>query len=127
MNRNSRKTLTIVLTDGPYISEYAEVAYKIAKAALKNFRVNIFLYLDAVHLSKIGQKPSLFKNAGELFQELADNGAVVKACVRCAAARGYLPAESGACPDYHEGIKITSIYELAEMLEQSDKVISLSR
>jgi tRNA 2-thiouridine synthesizing protein D len=127
MNENARKTLTIVLTDGPYISEYAEVAYKIAKAALKNYGVNIFLYLDAVHLPKIGQKPFLFRNEGELFQELDDNGAVVKACVRCAAARGYLPEESGACPEYHKGIKITSIYDLPEMLEQSDKVISLSR
>ncbi|MFZ2499653.1 MAG: hypothetical protein ACP5N0_01385 [Methanosarcina sp.] len=28
------KTLTIVLTDGPYISEYAEIACKLAEAAL---------------------------------------------------------------------------------------------
>ena len=28
-------TLTIILTDGPYISQYAEMAGKIAKAALK--------------------------------------------------------------------------------------------
>ncbi len=37
------KTLTIVLTDGPYISEYAEMAYKIAQVALKEHQVNIFL------------------------------------------------------------------------------------
>ena len=53
------KTLTIILTDGPYISEYADMAYKIAKAALKEHRVNIFLYLDAVHIPKLGQNPSL--------------------------------------------------------------------
>ena len=50
------KTLTIVLTDGPYISEYAEMAYKIAKTALKENQINIFLYLDAVHISNLGQK-----------------------------------------------------------------------
>ena len=44
--------LTIVLTDGPYISEYAEIAYKLADAALKQYHVNIFLYLDAVHIPK---------------------------------------------------------------------------
>ncbi len=38
------KTLTIILTDDPYISEYAEIAYKIAKAVLKKHQVNIFLY-----------------------------------------------------------------------------------
>ena len=121
------KTLTIVLTDGPYISEYAEMAYKIAKAALKEHRVFIFLYLDAVHIPKIGQNPTLFANVGKLFQELAERGAVVRACSRCAAARGYLPENDGVCPDYYNGIKITSIYDLAEMLCKSDKVVTLSR
>jgi tRNA 2-thiouridine synthesizing protein D len=121
------KTLTIILTDGPYISEYAEMAYKIAQAALKVHQVNIFLYLDAVHIPKLGQNPSLFADAGKLFQELAERGAVVRACSRCAAARGYLPEDDGTCPDYYSGIRITSIYDLAEMLSKSDKVITLSR
>jgi tRNA 2-thiouridine synthesizing protein D len=121
------KTLTIILTDGPYISEYAEIAYKIAIEALKLSQVDIFLYLDAVHIPKLGQKPSLFENAGQLFQDLAERGALVRACVRCAAARGYLAGEEGMCPDYHQGIKITSLYDLAEMLKKSDKVIALSR
>jgi tRNA 2-thiouridine synthesizing protein D len=42
------------MTDGPYISEYTEIAYKIAKAALKHYHVNIFLYLNAVHIPKVG-------------------------------------------------------------------------
>jgi tRNA 2-thiouridine synthesizing protein D len=121
------KTLTIILTDGPYISEYAEMAYKIAKAALKQHQVNIFLYLDAVHMAKFGQNPSLFANIGELLQELVESGAVVRACSRCAAARGYLPQKDGSCLDYYKGIKITSIYDLAEMLGKSDRVITLSR
>lgn len=120
------KTLTIILTDGPYISENAELAYKIAKAALKEHQVNIFLYLDAVHIPKLGQSPMQFANIGELFQELAENGAMVRACSRCAAARGYLMKEDGICSDYYSGIKITSIYDLAEMLGKSDKVITLS-
>jgi tRNA 2-thiouridine synthesizing protein D len=121
------KTLTIILTDGPYISEYAEIAYKIASEALKRSRVNIFLYLDAVTIPRHGQKPTLFADAGMLFQELAERGAVVRACARCAGARGYHPREDGTCPDYHQGIKITSLYDLAEMLKESDRVIALSR
>ena len=121
------KTLTIILTDGPYISEYAEIAYKIAIEALKISQVNIFLYLDAVHIPKLGQKPPLFAYAGQLFQELAKRGAVVRACARCAAARGYVAEEDGICSDYQHGIKITSLYDLAEMLKNSDKVIALSR
>ena len=52
---------------------------------------------------------------------------MVRACVRCAAARGYLAEVDGNCSDYHQGIKITSLYDLAEMLKKSDRVIALSR
>jgi len=125
------KTLTIVLTDGPHISEYAEIAFKLAEEALRQYQVNIFLYLDAVHIPKRGQIPSFFTNAGELFRGLAEKGAVIRACARCAAARGYIAEESlengNNCRDYIPGIKISSLYELSEMLSKSDRVISLSR
>ncbi len=125
------KTLTIVLTDGPYISEYAEIAYKLARAALKQYNVNIFLYLDAVHIPKNDQDPSFFTNAGQLFSGLAEKGVVIRACARCASARGYIPEEEiiqgNNCRDYFPGIRITSLYELSEMLNKSDRVISLSR
>jgi tRNA 2-thiouridine synthesizing protein D len=121
------KTLTIILTDGPYISEYAEIAYEMAKAALKHCQVNIFLYLDGVHVPKKDQKPASFANIGALFSDLAREGVVIRSCIRCANARGYSPGEGQMCKDYPEEIKITSIYELAEMLSKSDKVISLSR
>ena len=125
------KTLTIVLTDGPYISEYADIAYKLAEAALENHKVNMFLYLDAVHIPKKGQEPSFFTNAGQLFSGLAEKGVVIRACARCASARGYIPEEEiiqgSNCRDYFPGIRITSLYELSEMLNKSDRVISLSR
>jgi len=120
-------TLTIILTDGPYISQYAEMACKIAKAAItKAHSVNVFLYLDAVHIPKAGQNPAFFANAGELFAELARLGVNVEACPRCATARGYAP-EGGKSQDYVEGIRITSLYRLAEMLEESDRVVTLVR
>lgn len=125
------KTLTIVLTDGPYISEYAEIAYKLAAVALKQYKVNIFLYLDAVHIPKKSQNPSFFTNAGQLFSGLAEKGVVIRACARCADARGYIPEEEiiqgSNCRDYLPGIRITSLYELSEMLSKSNRVISLSR
>ena len=125
------KTLTIVLTDGPYISEYADIAYKLAEAALENHKVNMFLYLDAVHIPKKGQEPSFFTNAGQLFSGRVEKGVVIRACARCAGARGYIPEEEiiqgSNCRDYLPGIRITSLYELSEMLGKSDRVISLSR
>ena len=125
------KILTIVLTDGPYISEYSEIACKLAENALKRYQVNIFLYLDAVHIPKKGQNPSFFTSSGELFTGLAKKGAIIRACARCAGARGYIPEEEiiegSNCKDYFPGINITSLYELSEMLSNSDRVISLSR
>jgi tRNA 2-thiouridine synthesizing protein D len=124
------KTLTIILTDGPYISEYAEVAYKLAVTALKQYKVNIFLYLDAVHILKKGQDPSFFTNVGKLFLELAEKGVIIRACARCAVARGYI-AEKDVLKvedlSYSSRIEISSIYELSEMISKSDRVISLSR
>jgi len=121
------KTLTIILAGGPYISEDAMMAYKIADAALNRYHVNIFLYLDAVHIPRRGQDPAIFANEGELFADLAERGAVIRACSRCAAARGYLAEEGGTSRDYHEGIKISSLYDLPDMISESDGVISLCR
>lgn len=123
-------TLTIILTDGPYIAQYADMAGKIAREArAKSHRVNIFLYLDAVHIPKAGQNPAFFANAGEIFADLVRLGVNVEACPRCATARGYAPAGGmgGKSEDYVEGVKITSLYRLAEMLEESDRVVSLAR
>ena len=119
------KTLTIILTDGPYISEEAQIAYKVARAALKKYHVNIFLYLDAVYIPRMGQNPAFFADEGGLFADLASEGAVIRACSRCAAARGYPAEEDGSSQDYHAGIKITSLYDLPEMIAGSERVISL--
>ncbi|AET64911.1 DsrE/DsrF/TusD sulfur relay family protein [Methanothrix harundinacea] len=121
------KTLTIILADGPYISEYAEIAKNIADAALKRYHVNIFLYLDAVHIPRRGQRPAFFADEGGLFADLAERGATIRACSRCAAARGYLAEEDGTRREYHEGIKISSLYDLPDMISESDGVITLCR
>jgi tRNA 2-thiouridine synthesizing protein D len=113
-----------LLTDGPYISEYAEMAYKIANAALRDYNVNIFLYMDALHIPKLGQRPQQFPNAGKLFLNLVERGAKIRACPRCAMARGYRPEDT---IDYPESIKITSLYDFQKMIAESDRVISITR
>jgi tRNA 2-thiouridine synthesizing protein D len=49
-----------------------------------------------VHVPKKGQSPSFFNNAGELFSRLTEKGVKIRACARCAAARGYLREENRA-------------------------------
>jgi tRNA 2-thiouridine synthesizing protein D len=118
------KTMTILLTDGPYISQYAEIAFRIASAAVKKYRVNIFLYMDALHIPKIGQKPQVVANVGNLFLDLAHKGVKIRGCPRCGSARGYNPEHT---QDYPDLIRITSLHELQEMIAESDKVIALTR
>lgn len=119
----SKKTLTIILTEGPYRSQYADIAYEIASSALNNkYDVNIFLYMDATHIPRKGQNPHSFPNVLEKIRRLVERGADIRACVRCATARGY------ACDakfPYIKGISITNVYDVPEWIKKSDKVISL--
>lgn len=123
MEKSASKTLTLILTEGPYRSQYADMAYEIANSALNNkYNLNIFLYMDATHIPRKGQNPHSFPNVLEKYRSLVDRGADIKACVRCATARGY------ACDakfPYIGGITITSVYDIPEWIKTSDKIISL--
>jgi tRNA 2-thiouridine synthesizing protein D len=123
MEKSAPKTLTLILTEGPYRSQHADMAYEIANSALNNkYNVNIFLYMDATHIPRKGQNPHSFPNVLEKYRSLVDMGADIRACIRCATARGY------ACDakfPYIDGITITSVYDIPEWIKTSDKVISL--
>lgn len=122
MSESPSKVLTIVLTEGPYRSQYADMAYDIAISALrKNYRVNLFLYMDATHIPKKEQNPHSFPNVAEKFRELINEGVDVRACVRCATARGH----SCAKKPYISGVAITNVYDLAQWIKESHKVINL--
>ena len=117
------KTLTIILTEGPYRSQYVEMAHNIAESAINNgYGVNLFLYMDATHIPKKNQNPHSFPNVGERLRQLIKKGADVRACVRCATARGH------ACDktSYLKGVSITSVYDIPGWVRESDKVITLS-
>ncbi len=62
-NLSNQKVMVIVLIDGPYISQYADIGYNMAKTALKiGYGVKIFLYMDGVHLSRKNQDPRILPN-----------------------------------------------------------------
>ena len=82
--------------------------------------VKIFLYMDGVHLPRKDQDPRALPNISKNFEELIKNGCEIRACIRCAAARGYLDES-----DYLEGVEITSVYDLAEWMDENSKVVLL--
>lgn len=121
--QDEMKTLTIILTEGPYRSQYVEMAHNIAESALNNgYGVNLFLYMDATHIPKKNQNPHSFPNVGERLKHLIKKGADVRACIRCATARGHA---CGQAP-YLKGVSITSVYDIPGWVKECDKVITLS-
>ncbi len=115
------KVLVIVLLDGPYISQYADIGYNMAQTALDlGYGVKIFLYMDGVHILRKDQDPRVLPNISQNFEELIENGCEIKACIRCAAARGYVDKSH-----YLDGVEITSVYDLAEWMDENSKVVML--
>lgn len=120
-NLTKGKVLGIVLLDGPYISQYSDIGYNMAKTALKmGYKVKIFLYMDGVHLLRKDQNPLTLPNISNNFEELIKTGCEIRACIRCAEARGYLDESH-----HLKGVEITSIYDLAELMEENSKIIML--
>ncbi|MDO9536986.1 MAG: DsrE family protein [Thermoplasmata archaeon] len=112
------KTLSILLLRGPYVSEYAEIASKLALTARKKgYKVNMFLYLDGVWLQHIkGFKD--FSNPGDWLKRAVRKGVTVRACERCSSARDLTP------DDTIKGIEQSGLYSFVDMLAESDRVLT---
>lgn len=128
-----RKTLTILLLKGPYASQQAEYACKVAEKAIDlGYNVNMFLYADGVHAAMKGQAPKVFLNIGEYLTKLAKKGVSIKSCERCSRARGYVEGEFDVEKECYpsskivDGIKIYGLYSFIEFLSKSDKILSFS-
>ena len=112
------KTLTIILTRGPYISEAADMALKTALAARrKGYRVNLFLYLDGTWTSHV-TKEKTYNNPGEWLRSAISRGVEVTACERCSEARDL---EEGAIV---EGVRILGTYHMIDLIKASDRVLT---
>jgi|TARA_B100000315_G_C14047942_1_gene350541 sulfur relay (sulfurtransferase) complex TusBCD TusD component (DsrE family) len=114
------KNLTILLNRGPFVSEYADLALKMAiKAREKGYGVNLYLYVDGVWAPHIkSQKP--FANVGQRLRDALALGVNVKVCNRCADARDVV---SG---DVIEGIPLVGLFDFTEWLHSSDRVLTFT-
>lgn len=116
--RDKGKTLTIILTRGPYISDYADVAINTALQAKKmGYKVNLFLYLDGVWNAHI-RKEKQFNNPGEWLRWCIRKGVDVAACHRCSEARDLVPE------NIIDGVEIGGVYKLLDFLKVSDRVLT---
>lgn len=86
----------------PYMNRSSATLLDCLHAALEaHASVDLYCYLDGVHVGHHGQKPSEFENIGEGLTELAERAAKrglqcqMLVCARCAAARGYSTWDDG--------------------------------
>ena len=113
-------TISFLFFSGPYQSESPETTIELAKAALaKGLDVRIFCYMDAVNCVKTGQKkvPGVV-NIEEQFRELITQGAQVRLCTLCMLVRG--------TKDFIEGAKRGGTPDIADMVEESDRILVIS-
>lgn len=116
--KNNTKTLTIILTKGPYVSEAADIAFKTAlRAKRKGYQVNIFLYLDGTWTAHLTGDKS-YNNPGDWLKRVIRKGITVKMCERCSKARDLTEK------NIIKGAEISGTYELIELLKNSDKALS---
>lgn len=115
-------TLGILLLTGPYTFQNSETLYELAKTAIaKGYEVKVFLFVDAVMNANLNQdvEPEVPMNVR--FQELADLGVQIQACGLCTTARGF--DQLGA--DFIDGVEVTGLTELAEIVGEADRFVTL--
>ncbi|HJX04181.1 MAG TPA: DsrE family protein [Thermoplasmata archaeon] len=117
------KTMTILWRTGSMMAMDANIAAKLAKAALeKGYKVNMFGYGEGVTAVKKGQRPKRFPNVGEELEEIAKKGVTQAVCETCFAARGFERGEE------IPGAKIGSLTnDLFKFVSESDRLVTIAR
>lgn len=115
------KTL-IIINDGPYGTEKAYNALRIAIQLGKDYKdseARIFLMADAATCALTGQEtPDGYYNIERMLKLAVAKGAKIKICGTCAAARGIKNAQ------FVKGAELSTMAELSEWIADSDKVLT---
>jgi len=111
----------IILNDPPYGTERSYNGLRLAHALRKQdaeAEVTVFLMADAVVCAKTGQKtPDGYYNAERMLKPVIAGTGAVLLCGTCMDARGLSEA------DLMEGVRRSSMKELAEQTIGADKVL----
>jgi len=95
-------TIGYLQLESPYMHRAALYAVASLSAALEvHSSIELYAYLDGVHLGHIGQNPTEHENIGKGLEELSERAAKrglqcqMIACARCSTARGYSTWDNG--------------------------------
>jgi tRNA 2-thiouridine synthesizing protein C len=95
-------TVGFLQLESPYMNRSSLGALRFLNAALEvHSSVELYAYLDGIHLGHTGQNPTEQENIGAGFENLSDRSTKLGlqcqmiACSRCATARGYSTCDDG--------------------------------
>jgi tRNA 2-thiouridine synthesizing protein C len=95
-------TVGYLQMESPYMNQSSHAALQFLTAGVEaHASVDLYMYLDGIHLGHIGQNPSECTNIGSGLEDLHDRAqkkglaCQMLACGRCAAARGYSTWDDG--------------------------------
>ncbi len=112
--------ILIILNDAPYGQERTFHGLRMADALLKveeDLDLTVYLTNDAVLSAKKGQQtPKGYYNIERMLKVILRKGSVL-ACRTCVDARGLTQEE------LMDGVRITTLGELAELTLEADKVL----
>jgi sulfur relay (sulfurtransferase) complex TusBCD TusD component (DsrE family) len=117
----SRKLL-IFLSDSPFQNESVDSAIEISEAAIeKGYGVNIFLMMDGVYnpITSQSGEPFQITPVFKKLENLVKRGVQISCCRVCMELRGV------ALETLADGVDMGGIFDLSEMIEESDVVLSL--
>lgn len=115
-------SILIIVNDPPYGTEKAYNAMRLANQINKDFpdtAVRIFLLADAVSCARKEQNtPAGYYNIERMLRFSINKGTEVKICTSCLDARGLIEDQ------LMDGIKVSTMAELAEWVVTSDRVLN---
>ena len=121
--------------NSPYMNRSSAALIECLDAALEaHASIDLYCYLDGVHVGHQGQKPSEFENVGEGLTALAEKAVKrglqcqMVACARCAAARGYSTWDDGqgvvvsTCAI--KPLRIRNLHEIIDQFRRNHIILS---
>ena len=114
--------ILILINDGPYGTEKAYNALRLAMALQKDHpdvQINVFLMADAVGCALPNQNtPQGYYNIERMLKSVLAKGGKVKGCGTCMDARGIRNVQLA------EGVEMSNMAELSQWTIEADKVFT---
>jgi len=132
--KNEKNGIGFFQFEGPYMSRTSVYATRFIENAIQNqLNVDLYTYLDGIHIGHTHQRPSEFENIAEKLNKLKNTAREnhldfnMLSCSRCATARGYIKKPTAdefiQSKDAIEDYLFCNLNKIVDKFEEEDYVI----